>query len=187
MPEYVPYLSSNILSIKVPLLLPRGFSANLLLLLWYFLGGVCQWGFEGNILALMFKKVYEEPVETAKDIVDRKLIPIVESKWFLDFLAQSDNPLYRQLANISLITPYSDHGNWDWDAHITLLKGGVQDNGTHVFLCSSLMEDELELGRYHYSQESLQGDLGYGGWFISKKYHLSNELAKHMLIYAQVG
>ena len=187
MPEYVPYLSSNIISFNVPFLLPIGFSANLLLLLWYFLGGVCLWGFEGNILALMFKKVYEDPVETAQDVVDRKLIPIVESQYTIDFLNQSSNTLYQQLANISVITPYSSHGNWDWDPHITLLKGGVQDNGTHVFLCSFLWEDELELGRYHYSQESLQGDHGYGGWLISKKYHLSNELAKHMLIYAQVG
>ena len=186
MPEYVPYLSSNIFSIKVPLLLPRGFSANLLLLLWYFLGGVCLWGFEGNILALMFKKVYEDPVETAQDVVDRKLIPIVESQYTIDFLNQSSNTLYQQLANISVITPYSRYGNWNVEAHISLLKSGVQENGTHVFLCSSLWSEEKELGRWHYSQEKLEGELPFGHWWVMKKYHLSNELAKHMLIYAQV-
>ena len=103
MPEYVPYLSSNIFSFKVPLLLPRGFSANLLLLLWYYLGGVCQWGFEGNILALMFKKVYEDPVETAKDVVDRKLIPIVDRQYYKEFLAHSHNSLYQQLSNITFL------------------------------------------------------------------------------------
>ena len=183
MPEYVPYLSSNIFSFKVPLLLPRGFSANLLLLLWYYLGGVCQWGFEGNILALMFKKVYEDPVETAQDIVDRKLIPIVPNQYFVQFLAQSDNSLYQQLANISVISPwYYEH----WDEHITLLKNGVQENGTHVFLTNGLWPKEKELGRWHYSQELLEGQSGYAGWYVNKKYHLSNELSKHMLIYAQV-
>ena len=31
-PEYVPYLSNNIFSIKMPPLMPKGFSANLVLL-----------------------------------------------------------------------------------------------------------------------------------------------------------
>jgi hypothetical protein len=184
-PEYVPYLSSNLLSIKVPLLLPKGFSANLILLLWYFLGGVCLWGFEGNILALMMKKVYEDPVETAQDVVDRKLIPIVEHRFFWDFLANSDNSLYQQLANISVMSPYFN-GKWDWDGHIALLKNSVQQNGTHVLLSSYLSDYERELGRYHFSQELLEGYNGYAGWFVNKKYHLSNGLAKHMLIYAQV-
>ena len=181
MPEYVPYLSSNNFAFKVPLLLPRGFSANLLLLLWYFLGGVCQWGFEGNILALMFKKVYEDPVETAQDVVDRKLIPIVDSQYYNEYLAHSHNTLYQQLSNITVNRPYNSY-----DAHLHLLKIGVQENNTHVYLTSNLWPEERDLGRYHYSQEKLEGELPYGHWLINKKYHLSNELAKHMLIYAQV-
>jgi hypothetical protein len=179
-PEYVPYLSSNIFSFTVPLLLPRGFSANLLLLLWYYLGGVCQWGFEGNILALMFKKVFEDPVETAKAVLDRKLIPIVDSQYFKELLAHSPNSVYQQLSNISIISPY------DYDKHLHLLKSGVQENNTHVYLTNHLWTEEKDLGRYHYSQEKLEGDHPYGQWLINKKYHLSNELAKHMLIYAQV-
>jgi hypothetical protein len=181
-PEYVPYLSSNIFLFKIPLLLPRGFSANLLLLLWYFLGGVCQWGFEGNILALMFKKVFEDPVESAKDVVDRKMIPIVDSQYYKELLAHSPDSLYQQLSNITIIT----HGLDDFDGHLHLLKTGVHENNTHVYLTNHLWSEEKDLGRYHYSQEALEGDLPYGHWLINKKYHLSNELAKHMLIYAQV-
>jgi hypothetical protein len=180
-PEYVPYLSSNLLSIKLPLLVPRGFSANLILLLWCFMGGVCQWGFEGNILALMFKKVYEDPVDTAQDVVDRKLIPVVDwySPEYIDLLAQSDNSLYQQLAPITVL-PKNHDEFWE------ILKNSVQGNGTHVYLTSGLWDDEKELGRYHFSQELLEGYNGYSGWFINKKYHLSNELAKHFLIYHQV-
>jgi hypothetical protein len=122
-------------------------------------------------------------VETAQDIVDRGLIPIVDKQYFKEFLAHSDNSLYQQLSNISVISPLNDY---DWDGHIHLLKSGVQENNTHVYLTSSLWSDEKDLGRYHYSQEQLEGELPYGHWLINKKYHLSNELAKHMLIYAQV-
>ena len=47
-------------------------------MLWYYLGGVLQWGFEGNILALMFKQVFEVPVDTTQDIVERGLTPVVD-------------------------------------------------------------------------------------------------------------
>ena len=181
MPEYVPYLSSNIVSIKVPLLLPRGFSANLILLLWFFLGGVCQWGFEGNILSLMFKAVFEDPVDTAQDIDDRGLIPFVYpgQQFYVDFLASSDNPLYTKLANITVIPK-------TWEAFWILIQHGVQGNATHVFLGNTIWGYMRRFGRYHYSQELLEGAFGYGGFIVNKHYYLRNDLAKHILIFQQV-
>ena len=125
--------------------------------------------------------MYDDPVDTAQDVVDRKLIPVVDwfSPEYIDILARSDNSLYQQLAAITVL-PKND------DEFFDILKNSVLGNGTHVYLKSGLWESEKELGRYHFSQELLEGDTGYGGWFINKKYHLSNELAKHLLIYHQV-
>ena len=193
MPEYVPYLSGNLLSIKVPMFLPRGFSANLVLLLWYFLGGVLLWAFEGNILALMFKKVYEDPVDTVQDVTDRGLIPIVfpGQQFFVDLLARSEDKLYRDLAKITVVpNNYSQLYN--------ILENGVQAAATHVFLskgvwhawchkdkdhCYPNMED---FGEYHFSQEVLSGAHPYGGYIVNKYFHLKEQLAKHILLHQQV-
>jgi hypothetical protein len=128
-PEYVPYLSSNIFSITVPMLLPRGFSANLVLLLWFYFGGVCLWAFEGNILALMFKKVYENPVDTVEDVIARGLIPVLVpgARFYVDHLAQSDNKLYRDLASITVVAE-------DYAQLYDLIENGVQGAATHVYL-----------------------------------------------------
>ena len=96
-----------------------------------------------------------------------------------DNLFCSDNSFYQQLAAITVLTKNSNE-------MFDILKNSVLGNGTRVYLTSGLWESEKELGRYHFSQELLEGDTGYGGWFINKKYHLSNELAKHILIYLQV-
>ena len=182
MPEYVPYLSSNLLSITVHLLLPRGFTANLILLIWYFCGGVCLWAFEGNILALMFKPVYEDPVDTAQDIIDRGLIPVITptaAYYWKSFFTYSDNELYRKLARIIVVQKD------DYDL-ANIIKYHVQGNGTHVILLSSISEKMKTWGRYHLSQEIIEGTNPYKGWITNKLFYLNEDLAKHILIYQQV-
>ena len=111
----------------------------------------------------MFKKIYEDPVQTVEDVWSRGLIPIVWDAFYKDFLANSQNSIYQQLGNISVITPLNSINNWDaaYDAHLQLLKSGIQEENTHVYLTSNLWDDEKDLGRYHYSQERLEGELPY--------------------------
>ena len=184
MPEYVPYLSSNLLSIKIPFLLPRGFSANFLLLLWYLCGGVCLWGLEGNILSLMFKQVFEDPVDTAQDILDRGLIPVVspgnEGVYWFWKLKNSDNVLYQKLAKLTV--QYNDFASYDY-----IIQYHVQGNATHVLLATYVTEQASDaFGLFHYSQEVIQVSNPYLGWVQHKLFHLSDELSKHILIYQQV-
>ena len=133
----------------------------------------------------MFKKVYEDPVDTAQDVVDRKLIPIVDNQYYYDFLAQSDNPLYQQLSNITIISPSSAE-HVDWTAYDNLIKFGILGNATHVYLAGALYKEDYTFGRFHFSKEVMEGESPYANWYINKKYHLSNDLAKHILIYQQV-
>ena len=87
------------------MMLPRGFSSNLVLLLWLYFGGVLLWACEGNILALMFKKVYEDPVDTVEDVIAKKLIPVLDpgQSIYVDLLAQSAGKLYQDLASITVV------------------------------------------------------------------------------------
>ena len=184
-PEYVPYLSSNLLSIKVPMLLPRGFSANFILLIWYLCGGVCLWGFEGNILALMMKQVFEDPVDSAQDIIDRGLIPIIQpgGYYYVWQLSQSGNQLHQDLAKIIVVPKDMLEFNY-------LLWYHVLGNATHVLLSSYFFDREdmnaKEGKLLHFSQEVIEGFNPYQGWIQNKLFHLNDELAKHILIYQQV-
>ena len=163
--------------------MPRGFSANLVLLIWYFLGGVCLWAFEDNILALMFRQVFEDPVDTAQEVKDRGLIPVVNfgAGFTVDLLARSDDKLYQYLASKAVIP--EDPLEW-----YNLMKFGVQGNETHVLLGPDIQSfvDMSKFGLYHFSKEVLAGYLPYNGWIENKHFQFSEQLAKHIAIYQQV-
>jgi hypothetical protein len=161
--------------------MPRGFSANFILLLWYLCGGVCLWGFEGNILALMFRPVYEDPVDSVQDIIDRGLIPLIwpRGQGLVLSLAQSDNHLYKDLAKVAEVAK-------DIKEYLYKIRYHVQGNGTHVLYSNHISDNMAKYGLYHFSQERIEGDSPYGVWINNKMWHLRDELAKHILIYQQV-
>ena len=169
-------------SLKMPLLMPRGFSANLVLLLWYLFGGVLLWAFEDNILALMFKQVFEDPVDTAQEVMNRGLIPFVyyTDRQIVDVMARSDDKLYQDLASITVI-PKGELEFW------YLMRDGVHGSETHVYLGARIWGYMLKWGNlYHISKEVLEGRLNYNFWIENKHFRLSQQLAKHLLIFQQV-
>ena len=145
--------------------------------------GVCLWGFEGNILALMMKPVYEDPVDSAQDIIDRGLIPILYpgAYYFAWQLSQSGNQLHQDLSKIIVIAKdYAEYNN--------LIMNQVLGNATHVLLCNYVSErEDMKQGNlFHFSKEVIEGFNPYSGWIQHKLFHLNDELAKHILIYQQV-
>ena len=50
-----------------------GFAINMVLLLWCVCGGFLLHMFGANYLTILLKPVYEKPVDTAEDILDRGL------------------------------------------------------------------------------------------------------------------
>ena len=145
----------------------------------------------------MFKKVYEDPVDTVEDVIARGLIPVLYpgGRFYVDHLAQSDDKLYRDLASITVVA--EDYAEL-WD----LIENGVQGAATHVYLNSYLDEfrwewdwvdgkwiycpDLKDFGEYHFSQEVLSGFHPYGGYIVNKYFHLKEQLAKHILLHQQV-
>ena len=53
-----------------------GFASNMVLLLWCVCGGLLAHMLEANFLTILLKPVYEKPVDTALDILDRGLTVI---------------------------------------------------------------------------------------------------------------
>ena len=60
---------------RIPLLLNNsysfGFSSNMVLLMWCVMGGFLLHILECNILTTILKPVYEKPIDTAEDIIER--------------------------------------------------------------------------------------------------------------------
>ena len=53
-----------------------GFASNMVLLLWCVCGGFLLHMFESNYLSMLIKPIYEKPVDTAQDVIDRGLTVI---------------------------------------------------------------------------------------------------------------
>ena len=141
-----------------------------------------MWGFEGNILSLMLKRVYEDPINTAQDILDRGLIillnPGFAGESWQRFLSFSDDESYRKLANKTFI-PKDALEYWH------TLFYHVQNNGTHVLLDNQISWLMKKTGQYHISEDEIGGILPYMGWITNKMFHLNEDLAIHFLIYQQ--
>jgi hypothetical protein len=196
-PAYVSYVNKSF-TYTLKKLFPRGFSANFVLLIWSVFGGVLLHGLLANFLTMLVKPMMEEPVDTAQDILDRGLIPFIETQMVshIRLLKESPNPAYRQLSEI-VVTPtrIKRINQSDWSMGWTesgpnsawnLTLHGIQGNGTHVMLTNILLPHYEALGDWHYSKELLSGELSWFNWHLNKKWHLTEELTKHMLMYHQV-
>ena len=131
---------------------------------------------------MLLKPVLEEPIDTAQSILERGLIPIVvdAGQYWIDILKQSPNPVYQQLAEIT-INPE------DKEERLKLMEENILGAGTHVYLASGVADEEQELGDFYSSKEALEGNAPWTVWIVNKKWPLNDELAKHILMYQQVS
>ena len=149
---------------------------NFLLLTWGLCGGLLTHGLLANFRMMLLTPVLEEPVNTAQDILDRGMIPVtVEGgDYYLYLLQTSTNPVYQQLAQITVVPKDAEELN-------TILEEGVQSAGTHVYLTNDLWPDQAG------SKDKLEGKNPFhGGWIINKKWPLKDKLNQHILLYNQV-
>ena len=180
-PAYTPYLSNSLVP-NIQLLFPRGFSVNLVLLIWGLFGGVLLHGFMAMWRDVLLRTELDQPINTAQEILDRGLIPVTTwgQQYLVDILSQSPNPVYQQLAERTVVPK-------DWDEKMTILENDVQGAGTHVYLTNYIFWNEAELGFYYFSKEILEGNFPFHVWIVNKKWPLHDELAKHLLLYHQVS
>ena len=161
--------------------LPKGFAANFVLTLWDVLCGFIGYFFLATFLTMLIKPVMEKPIDSVQDIVDRRIAPITDEggQFWKDFLNSSANPMYRQLAKITIVPK-------DPNELVNLMKKRILKDGTSVFISAFIYQDELDPEDFYKSKDILEGMNPYVVWIVNKKWPLSEKLAQHILRYQQV-
>ena len=99
--EVFPLLYTNVTTI-----FPIGFSSNMVLLLWCVCGGFLLHILECNYLTVLVKPVYEKPVDTAEDVIERGLTIITnpDSGSLVETAKKSPFESVRQMAELSYVS-----------------------------------------------------------------------------------
>ena len=162
----------------MPMLFPKGFSANLVLIIWSLLSSVIAYGFLANFRVMLLSPVLESPVDTPEQIIERGLTPFIEwnAKFYIDFLKESPSPVYHELAEIMAIPK-------DEVEETTMKIKDMFEAGTHVFLNSQM---DKKYGEHYKSKTILEGLSPWAVLIQNKKWTLNDEFAKHILRYQQV-
>ena len=111
---------------------------------------------------------FEEPLDTAKQMVDRNITLYFgpgQQMW-KQFLLASSVIEYNILAENMIIAD-------DWDHFDNISKYDVIKEGTHARLGAFLGPIELEMGSWYRSQEKVPGLNSYAGYLTNKKWHLN--------------
>ena len=89
---------------------PVGRSSNLVFTIWAVFGGFILHFLLSNYLTVLLKPSYEEPVETAADMVKRDIIPFYApgGEMYLQLFAASEDPNYNELIIIIDFIFYSE-------------------------------------------------------------------------------
>ena len=138
----------------------KGFAFNLLALTWYFLGGVlrfrihlyftltsfqcCSYAYVCNILSVILRANFADPVDTAKDMIERNMTLLGwpgSGEMWKQWLAQHDNPDYNKLAETMIIAD-------TWKEYDKMVEHGILANRTHVFMTGYVSPWEISLGRH---------------------------------------
>ena len=121
-----------------------------------------------NLLTTILRPNFEEPLDTAKQLVDKNitLYNIPGSEIWKQFLLDSPILEYNKLGETMIIAD-------DWDHFDNITEHDVMGAGTHAYITGYLIPSELAMGRWHRSKEKLAGDHPYGGYLTNKKWHLN--------------
>ena len=96
---------------------PLGRSSNLVFTIWAVFGGFILHFLLSNYLTVLLRPSYEEPVETAEDLVKRDIIPFFGpgGEIYLNIFAASEDPNYQEIAKRLYIAK-------DWDEYDDLVR-----------------------------------------------------------------
>ena len=114
------------------------------------------------MLPVILRANFDDPVDTAQDIVDRNLTLFMgpNSVMWKQWLATHDNPLYRKISETMFLTKDQD----------SMTRHGVMRDNTHVRMGSYLTPHQKSLGLWWRSKERVEGFQGYAGFLTRKKW-----------------
>ena len=151
--------------------------AKFVLLTWAVFGGLFLYFFLANFITVLLRPKYEQPIDSAQEVLDRGMIPFGMGSIKIVLLT-SPNPVYQQLGKKYLDFP----GQYGIDK---ILKEEVLGKNTHV-LIGMLYNQQKKFGKFHYSKEHLQGAGSYSVNIMNKKWEYADAFNHHLLLIYQV-
>ena len=121
-----------------------------------------------NYLTVLLRPRYEEPVETASDLIKRDITPffIPGGDILRQFFAASSDPVYREISKRLVIAK-------DWDEYEDMVRkvtstGSFAKVGTEPWYFNSTEEFK----DWYKSSETIPGDYPFTGHLANKKWPL---------------
>ena len=150
----------------------RTLSSNCVFTIWAVFGGFILHFLLCNYLSVLLTPSYEEPVDTAADIIERNIKPILwpGGETFKQFFAASPDPNYHEISRRFVIAK-------DWDDYEAMLRealstGMYANVGTGPWYFNSTEE----LKDWYKSTETIGGDYQYEVHLTNKKWPLKKVL-----------
>ena len=127
-----------------------------------------------NILTTILKPNFEEPLDTAKQLVEKNITLYFgpQSHDLRNHFRKSRRPEYRILGENGFLAD-----SWD---HFDNLSRYDVFKGTHAQVGNMLLPKELKMGKWHKSKQIITGTHPYGGFLSNKKWHLNEVNHKHL-------
>ena len=149
----------------------RTLSSNLVYTIWVVFGGFILHFLLCNYLTVLLRPSYEEPVETAADLIKRDIIPfyIPGGDILRQFFAASTDPNDQEIFKRLVIAK-------DWDDYDDMVRK-VTSTGKFAKIGSEPNSwawgvPEEEYKNWYRSSEAIRGFNPYGGHFSNKKWPL---------------
>ena len=147
-------------------------ASNLVFTIWAVFGGFILHFLLSNYLTVLLRPSYEEPVETAADLIKRDITPFMQpgSDMFKQFFAASSDPVYQEISRRLVIAK-------DWDeyedmVHKVTSTGLYADIGRVPWIFNSTEEYK----DWYRSSETIAGNNPYPGHLANKKWPLKKVL-----------
>ena len=148
----------------------RSYASNLVFTIWAVFGGFILHFLLSNYLTVLLRPSYEEPVDTAADLIKRDITPFMfpGSEMFRQFFAASSDPNYQEVSQ-RLVVPK------EFDEYEELVSK-VLSTGLFVDVRTEPWAYPEEFKDWYKSSETIAGDNPYTGHLANKKWPLKKVL-----------
>ena len=148
-------------------------ASNLVFTIWAVFGGFILHFLLSNYLTVLLRPSYEEPVETASDLIKRDITPfyVPGGEMYRQFFAASPDPIYQEISRRLVIAK-------DWDEYEDMVRkvtstGMFADLGT---IPATWLVSEEEFKDWYRSSERMEGTNQFAGHLVNKKWPLKKVL-----------
>ena len=150
----------------------RTLSSNLVFTIWAVFGGFILHFILCNWLTVLLTPSYEKPVETAKDMINRDIIPYLwpGAEIYIQFFAASPDPIYQEISRRFVIA--KDLDEYDDMMGKVISTGMFADIGSEPYW----RVPEEEYKDWYRSTETIGGSYPYNIHLSNKKWPLKKVL-----------